>query len=432
VTELRSSVLEPLTSPSSAMSAASAPRGLRTDEAVDARCDEASSVQPAIAKPTIALVAHDIHDQGGMERVCAELIRQGHEEFDFTVVSTMLAPELRCIVRNWTPIRVPARPFPLKFASFWLRASSAVRELDVDIVHTVGAIVPNRVDVASIHFCHGGFVRVQRRLAADSMRLTRRVNTSVARVLALAGERWCYRPGRLRAFAAVSRGVGNEVSEHYPGIPVYVTPNGVDHERFHPDPKAREEVRNANGLREEPVAVFVGGDWDHKGLAIALGALAQVRRQGPDLRLWVVGDGDQERFSALAGELGVAAAVSFLGLRNDVERVLPAADMFVLPSMYETFSLVAFEAAACALPIVATPVHGIVDLLAHEDAGILVDRDAESVGAALARLADDPDLRSRLGRGALARSSSYTWHASAASVIDIYRSLLADRTKVPA
>lgn len=399
---------------------------------MDARCDEASSLRPTVAKPTIALVAHDIHDQGGMERVCAELIRHGHTSCDFVVVAATLAPELRMFIRDWLPVRVPARPFALKYAAFWVNAARHLRSLDVDLVYTVGAIVPNRVDVAAIHFCHAGFVMSQRQLVPRSAPPLRRANTALARLLALAGERWCYRPTRLRGFAAVSKGVGAEVSKYYPGIPVHVTPNGVDHECFHPDPEAREEVRNANGLRDELVAVFVGGDWDRKGLAITLGALAQVRRQGADLRLWVVGDGDQERFSALAGKLGVVAAVSFLGPRNDVERVLPAADMFVLPSMYETFSLVAFEAAACGLPIVATRVHGIVDLLANGDAGILIDRNTESAGAALARLADDADLRARLGRGALARSAGYSWQASAASVIDIYRSLLAGRTTGPA
>lgn len=392
----------------------------------EARGQVATLPQPS-ARPTVALVAHDIHDQGGMERVCAELIRHGHTSCDFVVVAATLAPELRTFVRDWLPVCVPARPFALKYAAFWLNAARRLRSLEVDLIYTVGAIVPNSVDVAAIHFCHAGFVGAQRRLAPGSAPPLRRANTALARLLALAGERWCYQPRRLRAFAAVSSGVGAEVSSHYPGIPVHVTPNGVDHERFHPDPEAREAVRNANGLRDEPVAVFVGGDWDRKGLGIVLHALEHVRRDGPDLRLWVIGSGNQARFSMLANQLGVASAVSFLGPRGDVERLLAAADVFVLPSLYETFSLVAFEAAACGLSIVATPVHGIVDLLAHKDAGILVDRDAESVGAALARLAGDADLRSRLGRGALTRSADYTWEASAASVLDIYRSLLPDR-----
>ena len=377
--------------------------------------------------PTVALVAHDVHDRGGMERVCAELIRRGASQFDFVVISATFAPELRPLVTQWMPVPVPARPFPLKFAIFWLRARSRVRALDADIVHTVGAIVPCRVDAAAVHFCHAGFASTERRLTPQSMPVLRRANTAIARLFALAAERWCYRTTRLRAFAAVSDGVGQELLEHYPGVPVHVTPNGVDRSRFRPDPSARDEVRRAAGLGDEPVAVFVGGDWHRKGLTIVLDALAQVRNAGVDLCLWVVGAGDQGRFSALADELGVGAAVSFLGPRSDVERVLAAADIFVLPSMYETFGLAAFEAAASGLPIVATRVHGISDLLADGDAGILVERDARSVADALTRLASDPALRSRLGKGALERSARYSWRASVASVTDLYRSLLADR-----
>jgi glycosyltransferase involved in cell wall biosynthesis len=388
------------------------------------------SVPQQGAKPTVALVAHDIHDGGGMEHVCAELIRRAYRDYDFVAVAATVAPELRPLVREWLPVRVPRRPFALKFGAFWLRASLRLRSLDVDIIHTVGAIVPNRIDVAALHFCHAGFVRAERRLASRSAPVIRRANTAMARLLAIAGERWCYRLGRMRAFAAVSAGVGDEVSQHFPGIPVHITPNGVDRDRFRPDARAREEVRRELGVGGAPVAVFVGGDWDRKGLAVVLRSIAYVQGAGAELRLWVIGRGDQNRFEALASRLGVQSAISFLGPRNDVERLLAAADVFVFPSSYEAHPLAALEAAACGLPIVATRVHGIVDLVAGAAAGILVDRNAESVADALVRLAEDSDLRARLGRAALERSSQYSWDASAAAVMDLYRSLLGEPAAV--
>jgi glycosyltransferase involved in cell wall biosynthesis/GT2 family glycosyltransferase len=375
-------------------------------------------------RPTVALVAHDVHDRGGMERVCAEMIRRGTREFDFVVVSATLAPDLRPLVTDWIQVRVPPRPFPLKFVSFWLRAGRRVRSLDVDVVHTVGAIVPNRIDVAAIHFCHAGFISIQGRLAPPATPLIRTANTSVARFLALAAERWCYRPGRVRTFAAVSDGVRTELLRHYPGVKVQVTQNGVDLDRFHPDASARADLRRHTGLTDEPVAVFVGGDWDRKGLAIGIQALAEVRARGIDLRLWVVGAGDRDRFSALAQELGVASAVSFFGTRDDVERFLAAADMFILPSLYETFSLVGFEAAATGLPVVVTSVYGISDLVKDHAAGILVERNAESLASGLVRLVREPDLCRRLGQGALQSAQRYSWKASVAALTDLYQSLL--------
>jgi glycosyltransferase involved in cell wall biosynthesis len=375
-------------------------------------------------RPIIALVAHNVDDDNGTGRVCAELIRHAVDSYDFIVVSAVLGRELQTLVRQWIAIRVPTQPFGLRFAWFWLRAGRVVNALDADIVHTVGAIVPNSVDIATVHFCHAGFVGNQRRLGPQSAPLLQRCNTAIARVLALCAERWCYRPSRLRAFAAVSNGVQEELLQYYPGVKVHVTPNGVDLERFHPDASARRHLRRSAGLTDEPVAVFIGGDWDRKGLAIGIHALAKVRARGIDLRLWVVGTGDQDRFSSLAEELGVTSAVSFFGTRDDVERFLAAADVFILPSQYETFSLAGFEAAASGLPVVVTRVHGLSDLVKYHSAGLLVERNAESVAGGLGRLAGEPELRWRLGQGALRGARGYSWTVSASATTDLYESLL--------
>jgi glycosyltransferase involved in cell wall biosynthesis len=249
----------------------------------------------------------------------------------------------------------------------------------------------------------------------------------VARLLALAAERWSYRPGRVRAFAAVSDGVREELLLHYPGIEVSVTPNGVDLDRFHPNARARVGLRESCGLSDEPVAVFVGSDWIRKGLAVGIHALARVRRQGSDLRLWVIGAGDQTRFCDLALELGVASAVSFFGTRVDVERFLAAADMFILPSQYEAFSLVTLEAAASGLPVIMPTVNGASELVGDNEAGLLVEMTADSLGGALMRLVDDTDLRNRLGRQARTRATRYGWNSSIEAVRRLYVSLLGNQ-----
>ena len=225
-----------------------------------------------------------------------------------------------------------------------------------DLVHTLGAIVPNRVDIADLHFCHAGFLAATGRLAPAEAPPLRKLNTSLARLLALAAERWCYRPSRLRRFAAVSEGVGAELARYYPGVPVSVVPNGVDLERYHRDPDARQAIRAAEGVTEDDVvALFVGGDWDRKGLPLIIAALAHA----PHVRLWVMGPGDEARATAYAREFGVQDRLRILGHRTDGERYYSAADMFCLASLYETFSLAAHEAAAAQLPIVSTPVSGV-------------------------------------------------------------------------
>lgn len=378
----------------------------------------------------VAVVAHDIHDQGGMERACAELIRHSHDEIAFTVISAELDPALRLLVAHWIRVRIPRRPFPLKFVAFFVLVGFVLRHTHVDLVHTIGAIVPNRVDVAGIHFCHAGHRAATGSLAPVKSRPLRRANTTISRTLALLAERWCFRPTRLRAFAAVSGGVAGELQTHYPQVPVTVTPNGVDLDRFRPDPEARRETRREQAISpEQTIALFVGGDWGRKGLGLAVEAVAKARANGADVVLWVVGPGDEARFRTLAEDLGVADVVAFLGTRADTERYYQAADLFVLPSAYETFSLVCFEAAACGLPLVIPPLHGASDLVGEDEAGLVVQRDATDIARAIASLSGDEELRLRLGREAARRASEFGWDASAAAVTDLYRSLLDERSR---
>jgi glycosyltransferase involved in cell wall biosynthesis len=367
-------------------------------------------------------VAHEIDDGGGMETATAELLRRAAGDCDFTVVAWRLAPDLRPLVR-WRRVPVPARPFAVRFVLFWLLAGARLLAVPRDLTHAVGAIVPNRVDVASIHFCHAAAPMDAR---ADSEGLARRVHTRTLRWLALHAERWCFRPSRLRRFGVVSPGVGREIEDYYPGIPVVLTPNGVDTERFRPDAATRAAIRREQGVgADDVVAAFVGGDWARKGLALAIGSLGSAARGGSPVQLWVVGRGDVAGYRAIANAAGVADRVSFLGFRRDRERVLQAADIFVLPSRYETFCIAAFEAAATALPLVITPVNDVRALVRDGTGGLIVAADAGAVGDALAVLASDRARREADGRAARARALGFTWAASVESVTHLYRDLLA-------
>lgn len=389
-------------------------------------------LREAARRPRVAIVAHDIHDHGGMERVFAELLRRTHEVVDYVVVSATLAPDLRPLV-EWRRVPVPPRPFPLKFALFAVLAPLRLLGIRRDLVHTLGAIVPNRADMATVQFCHAGYIERCGRLAPAGATRLRRINTALTRVLSLLAERWCYRLDGVRLLACVSAGVGREIERNYPGRVVLITPNGIDTERFDRDPHAARREREAYGVRDgDAVCLFVGGDWDRKGLAVAIAGLAEARRLATEpLYLWVVGHGDESRFRALAQEHRVSDAVRFFGLRGDAERFFRAADVFVLPTEYETFSLVAYEAAASGLPIVAPAVSGIDELVGADEAGILVERKARPVGLALARLAGDPVLRERLGRAGRARAARFEWTHSVDSVLTAYASLLRDEPLAP-
>jgi UDP-glucose:(heptosyl)LPS alpha-1,3-glucosyltransferase len=380
----------------------------------------------SLARPRIALVAHDIAPFGGMDRALTELIIRGGRDLELVVFSASLDPALRSLV-SWRRVAVPDRPVALKFPLFFLLAGSMLARDRFDLVCTVGAIVPNRSNVVSVHFCHAGFRKATGSLARYEDAISRRINTGIVRLLSLAAERWCYREGRANALAAVSEGVARELSDYFPGVPVTVVPNGVDLERFAPaEGVDRMRLRAELGFsQDDVVALFVGGDWARKGLHVAIEGLACAKIAGASaLRLCVVGRGDERQLSTLARSLGVEGSVTFSGARSDSDRFCRAADVFVLPTLYEAFSLVMLEALASGLPIVTTRVNGTEELFRNGAPGILVERTPAAVADALVRLVKEPGLREEMGAAARAVASEYTWERSTEAMLEVFRDLM--------
>ncbi len=372
----------------------------------------------------LALIAHDIHDYGGMERAFAELIRRLNTDYEIVVVSATLDESLRPLV-DWRRVRTPTKPFALKFLWFFVGGGMRMLRLRADLVHVLGAIVPTRADIACIQFCHAGFVRVLGMPSAPGVPVARRANSMMSRWLAVQAERWCYRPGRLRSFGAVSAGVARELRLHYPATPVAITPNGVDVDRYRPDEVNRRIIRGGEGVRDQDmVMLFVGGDWDRKGLYFALMALGLARKEGMPALLWIVGSGDVSRFQAVAREAGVSDSVRFFGRQLATEKYFQAADLFVLPTMYETFSLVAYEAAATGLPVIATSVSGIDELLRDGIGGLVVERDAIQIASAFLQLWKNDELRKELGASGQRWARECTWEKAAEAVCSLYGAIL--------
>ncbi|WP_299843951.1 glycosyltransferase [uncultured Jannaschia sp.] len=146
--------------------------------------------------------------------------------------------------------------------------------------------------------------------------------------------------------------------------------------------------------------VFVGRLAPVKGLRILLDALARAREARPDMRLTIIGDGpDRTELERLAAPMG--AAVSFAGALSqaDVAARLAAADALVLPSFAEGVPVVLMEAMASGKPVIATRVAGVSELVEDGVSGYLVPPgDVETLTARLLDLADNPDLRVKMGQ----------------------------------
>lgn len=359
-----------------------------------------------------------------MERQLTELVmglqRLGHA---VTVVGrTCELPASSEVVFH--RVRGPGRPFLVAYPWFMVAGSLALWRRRRGVVQATGAIVLNHVDVIAIHYCH----QVGISTASRPTRLFR-AHIKMVGILKRAGERVCFRRNRAATFVCVSEGVAEEMREHFPDLAdrVLTIHNGVDTATF--DPGSRRDqaraMRVALGIADDRlVAAFVGSEWERKGL----GPLIQALASSPDWDLVVAGGGDEQRYRRLADVAGVSEAVHWLGVTRDVQLVYELADAFVLPSSYETFSLVTFEAAASGLPVLATPVSGVRELIEDGRNGFLISAQPSVIAERLSQLGADPALRARLGRAARQSALEFGSEKMVLAHHELYRRLV-DRAR---
>lgn len=196
-----------------------------------------------------------------------------------------------------------------------------------------------------------------------------------------------------------------------PSFAIDVIPNFVDTTRFAPRGDAA------------PVVVHVSNFRALKRTDDVVRVFARVRA-GRAARLRLVGDGpERERALSLALALGVAADVDAVGERDDLPSLLADAAAFLLPSENESFGLAALEALACGVPVVASRVGGIPEVVRDGEVGFLHDvGDVDAMAASTARLLDDPALRARLGRAARAHAEA---HFRVEPAVDRYEAVYA-------
>jgi glycosyltransferase involved in cell wall biosynthesis len=189
------------------------------------------------------------------------------------------------------------------------------------------------------------------------------------------------------------------------GIPedrIRVIYNGVDTTAYHPaGADERAASRAALGVpRDARVLMAVGSLKPLKGIDRLIRAAAPALKADADARLVLVGEGpDRDALQRLAVEAGVAAQVVFAGLRGDVDHVLRAADAYVLSSHTEALPTVIMEAMATGLPVIATRVGGVPELVEADRTALMVEAgDETALRAAIARIMQDASLREALGR----------------------------------
>ncbi len=179
----------------------------------------------------------------------------------------------------------------------------------------------------------------------------------------------------------------------YPADKIDIVRNGVPLEKFRFDPELREKSRAELNLKPDQIALlFAGSGWERKGLLFAVEAAALCKDR--KMRLLVAGRGNARLYKTKRLRFWREAPVQFLGEVADMLRAYAAADIFILPTIYDPFSNACLEALACGLPVITTRSNGFSEIIENGVHGSIVDHPGDLLALRDAiRLWSDPSRR---------------------------------------
>jgi UDP-glucose:(heptosyl)LPS alpha-1,3-glucosyltransferase len=376
---------------------------------------------------------------GGSKRVAVVIPKYGRiggaERFAFELTERLARDgryEMHVFANRWVagpgPVtfhKVPKVRFPrfLRQVGFAWFVGRAVESGGFDLVHSHDRIFS--ADVFTMHSIpHETWVRDVRR----------RRPSLFDRAMAWIERRLVERGGCAR-FLPVSGIAGDAYRSMYgfDASRVRVLHPGVDLARFtSPDRAAcRAAVRELYGIGpSEIVALFVGMNFEVKGLGAIIEAVAKakVQRPGADLRLLVVGKGDPSEYRSLATSMGIGDTVIFAGPQEGVEEFYLASDLFLLLSRFDTFGMVVLEAMAARLPVILSATVGAKDLVEEGVNGFVLPdgRDADAAAGKIVLLLD-AGRRAALGEAGFRTASAHSWERLAGAVGKVYEEAIAER-----
>jgi len=316
--------------------------------------------------------------------------------------------------------------------TFARRVAAHLARNQFDVVH---AISPCRG--ADVYQPRGGTVAesVARNLALRNSlsartlkRAANRLNLKQRYLLLL--ERALFRDPAGPVVAALSDYVVRQLQEHYalPPERVFKVFNGVELPNAAPAQRQQErrEIRADFGISTDTLLVLlVAHNFRLKGVSCWMQAQAKLLRHGVDsIHALVVGKGDSARWHRLAGQLGLAGHLTFVGPSERVPAFRHAADILVHPTFYDPCSRVVLEALASGLPAITTRWDGAAEMITNGVNGFVLDDPRDTAKLAdLAWRLNDPELRQSIGAEAHLRADAFSMRRHAQGMLGLYETV---------
>jgi glycosyltransferase involved in cell wall biosynthesis len=222
-----------------------------------------------------------------------------------------------------------------------------------------------------------------------------------------------------------------EICDHFnlPWNKVDVIPNAIDVSKYQISVD-RGEVRQRYGVGwGEKLVLCVGRLVPQQGVEYFIRAIPIIAKSFPETKFVIVGEGwSRDRLEAEARTSGYGDKIKFTGFASDKEVIslMTSADALVVPSIYEPFGIVALEGMAAGVPVVASRVDGLTEVIDHERTGIFVyPRSPESIAWGVKRILSDADHARWLTENAKEKlHKAYSWETVAMKTVEVYRKVV--------
>jgi glycosyltransferase involved in cell wall biosynthesis len=371
-----------------------------------------------VNRPRIAVISFSPLAVGGIETHLLQLFHGLGKEFEFRVLGTLAEPFLS--IAGGLGVKCMALPPAAKFdGPSFLRLRKEFLSQEIQLVHThdtrgglLGRMAARAAGLPAVHTVHTpSFFLPANPLVIHAYRMV---------------ERWLNRYATRRTIF-----VSKTIRQKYldgrlvPPEKAALVPNGLEADWFGP---ALHILRPEQEIR----FLFVGRMAREKGIENLAAAFGAVAGRIPGARLQAAGEGPKHGELIRAAETGGwGKQLDLLGLqmRGQIRETMHAADVFVLPSDFESFSYTLLEAMACGLPCIATDAGGNRDLVEPDVTGLLVPRrDPQSLADAMLQLAGNPEMRISMGRAGALRAREYTLQRMIDGTRAVYSEVLAGRS----
>ena len=367
------------------------------------------------------------------KEICTSLVRLGHEVSVFCASAQRRRPYEDQEGTTIFPIYCSS-PFPylrFQFALCKLTATKANFLRSFDVIHTNGlsSSLCGKMPIPIVNTVHHVYAA-----EANGEPLWKRLSHPAAEsspLIVALQRRSLNQATHIIAVSNFTKRCTMRYANILPGD-ISVIYHGADHSQSKPSVKPDMKARREMGLNEDEFLLLFVGQYanDRKGLSYLLRSLKLLRQKISNVRLVICGQGDVHRYQALAMRLGIVDSVSFVGRvpQQKLSKLYMASDLFVLPTLFEGLGIVFLEAMSFGLPIVASNVGPIPEIVKHGKNGLLVEpKDSLKLAQAIEVLLVNSDMRFNIRQKNIRSAQRFTWAKAAYKTERLYEKLARER-----